>query len=121
MAIGDNFMTLRRMGVITPTEFKEQLRAAGWTQARLAEALGYKQSWVSKIIHGARHMNCDVLYKICRLTGISPAAILGLGEDETKSHGDGPENIDESIFRELATILSPAQRKKFIEVLGKIK
>lgn len=87
-------------GLITAHEFQKKIRAVGWTQTKIEKALGYKKSWLSKIIHGARKMNCDDLLKICALTGISPHELLGFSQAEPR-----PLTADERISRELAEFL----------------
>lgn len=63
--------------LIEAHEFKRLLRAAGWNQKKLCDALGYTPGWLSRIIHGAREINCRKLIQIAKLTGISPLKILG--------------------------------------------
>ncbi len=86
--------------MIKAEEFKKKLKAAGFNQAQVEAALGYKKSWLSKIIHGKRDMNCEDLRKICELTGIPPQELLGFSMPEPR-----PERSEEKISKELEEFL----------------
>lgn len=60
----------------------EARRAAGITQAQLAEQIGRPQSFVSKVERGERRLDVIEFYQVCRLLG-----------------ADGSELIDQALFR----------------------
>jgi transcriptional regulator with XRE-family HTH domain len=66
---------------------EEIRREHGWTQAELAEAAGYSQSWVSKVLRRKQALNLDQARELARRLGI-PVHLLRLGE----AGGDGPAN-----------------------------
>ena len=102
------------MALIEAQEFKRLLRAAGWNQKKLCEALGYSQGWLSRIIHGAREMNCKELIQISDLTGISPLRILGYTPREAPPADAGS---DEQISKELAEILPEPLLEKLVKIV----
>ena len=66
---------------------EELLDREGWSQARLAEAMGVDDSTVSRWCSGARAPGPDTLVRISRVTGLSVDEILGLPTDgEWPSH-----------------------------------
>jgi transcriptional regulator with XRE-family HTH domain len=103
-------------GLITATEIKAKLKAAGWTQKKISETLGYDASWLSKIIHGARKMNCNDLLKIYELTGITPHEILGVNASEPR-----PINADERISEELARLLPKEILDRLVKIVEERK
>lgn len=62
-------------------------RAHGWTQSDLAAAVGYSQSWVSKVLRGVQPLTVDQVRELARRLGI-PAGLLRLGD----AGGDDPTN-----------------------------
>ncbi|MBA9007043.1 helix-turn-helix domain-containing protein [Thermomonospora cellulosilytica] len=62
-------------------------RAHGWTQSDLAAAVGYSQSWVSKVLRGVQPLTVDQVRELSRRLGI-PAGLLRLGD----AGGDDPTN-----------------------------
>jgi transcriptional regulator with XRE-family HTH domain len=54
------------------------LRREGWSQARLAKALGMTSGAVSKWCSGDNDLGADVLTAICQTVGLSADEILGL-------------------------------------------
>src|SRR6266568_211139 len=58
----------------------EQIRRErGWTQAELAGAVGYSQSWVSKVLRGKQVLTLDQAREVARLLEM-PVHLLRLGE-----------------------------------------
>ncbi|ACZ00423.1 MULTISPECIES: helix-turn-helix domain-containing protein [Thermomonospora] len=70
-----------------PVLLEEIRRAHGWTQSDLAAAVGYSQSWVSKVIRRAQPLTIDQVREIARRLGI-PAGLLRIGDPG----GDDPTN-----------------------------
>lgn len=60
-------------------------RERGWSQAELAEAAGYSQSWVSKVLRGRQELNLGQARELARRLGI-PVHLLRLGD----AGGEGP-------------------------------
>lgn len=60
-------------------------RERGWSQAELAEAAGYSQSWVSKVLRGRQELNLGQAREVARRLGI-PVHLLRLGD----AGGEGP-------------------------------
>ncbi len=52
------------------------LKDRGWSQRRLCAALGFTESWLSKIKHAGQGMDLTVFVRICELTGIPPEKLL---------------------------------------------
>jgi hypothetical protein len=105
--------------VLTPKQFMKLLQDNGWNSRKVSQSLGHDPSWLSKKLHGAREMKCEELLQISKLTGIAPHALLGWDGAE-----GGPEKLaasakgsDDAILRELAKLLDPTQRRRFIEIL----
>ncbi|MFG1705576.1 multiprotein-bridging factor 1 family protein [Nonomuraea sp. M3C6] len=70
-----------------PTILGEVRRANGWTQAQLAEAVGYSQSWVSKVLRGRQPLTVDQVRELSIRVGV-PLHLLRFGargdDDPTK-------------------------------------
>jgi transcriptional regulator with XRE-family HTH domain len=64
---------------------REIRQARNWTQAELAEAVGYSQSWVSKVLRGRQALTLDQAREISRRLGI-PVHLLRFGS----LGGEGP-------------------------------
>jgi transcriptional regulator with XRE-family HTH domain len=64
---------------------REIRQARNWTQAELAEAVGYSQSWVSKVLRRRQALTLDQAREISRRLGI-PVHLLRFGS----LGGDGP-------------------------------
>lgn len=62
-------------------------KARGWSQARLGEAIGYSQAWVSKVVSGSQPVTLDQAREILRRLG-APLHMVRLGEQE--QGGDDP-------------------------------
>ncbi len=60
---------------------EEVRNARGWTQAELAEAIGYSQSWVSKVLRGRQALTLEQARDIAHRAGI-PLHLLRLGNPE---------------------------------------
>lgn len=70
-----------------PSILVELQHAHGWTQGQLAEAVGYSQSWVSKVLRGKQPLTVDQVREISDRLDI-PLHMIRLGsrgvEDQTK-------------------------------------
>ncbi|WP_240506112.1 helix-turn-helix domain-containing protein [Thermoactinospora rubra] len=75
-----------------PTVLAEVRRENGWTQAQLAEAVGYSQSWVSKVLRGRQPLTVEQVREIAGRIGV-PLHMLRFGvrgdEDPTKRRDFG--------------------------------
>ncbi|MBX6765878.1 MAG: helix-turn-helix transcriptional regulator [Actinomadura rubrobrunea] len=67
-----------------PTLLEEIRRAHGWAQTDLAAALGYSQSWVSKVLRGVQPLTIDQIREISHKVGI-PVHLLRFGTPEGES------------------------------------
>jgi transcriptional regulator with XRE-family HTH domain len=104
---------------------EEIRRARNWTQAELAQAVGYSQSWVSKVLRRRQALTLDQAREISRRLGI-PVHLLRFGrlggEDPAKRRDfgkaialalmpwPGPPGADESTAPTLNAITN-AQRR----------
>lgn len=61
-----------------PTILEEVRRVNGWTQGQLAEAVGYSQSWVSKVLRGRQPLTVDQVREISIQIGV-PLHLLRFG------------------------------------------
>ncbi|MGI5170049.1 helix-turn-helix domain-containing protein [Spirillospora sp. CA-253888] len=52
------------------TLLEEIRKARGWTQTDLGEALGYSQSWASKVMRGDLSLTLDQVRAACRTLDI---------------------------------------------------
>lgn len=70
-----------------PAVLAEVQRANGWTQGQLAEAVGYSQSWVSKVLRNRQPLTVDQVREISIRIGL-PLHLLRFGargdDDPTK-------------------------------------
>ncbi|MGW0592345.1 helix-turn-helix domain-containing protein [Streptosporangium sp. NPDC002607] len=68
------------------------MRAHGWTQEQLAEAVGYSQSWVSKVLRHRQPLTIDQVREISGRLGV-PLHLLRFGhrgdDDPTKRRDFG--------------------------------
>jgi transcriptional regulator with XRE-family HTH domain len=64
-----------------PVLLEEVRKARGWTQAELAAAIGYSQSWVSKVLRGRQALTLEQARDIALRAGI-PVHLLRLGDPE---------------------------------------
>nr|WP_189180554.1 helix-turn-helix transcriptional regulator [Microbispora rosea] len=75
-----------------PTILAEAMRAHGWTQGQLAEAVGYSQSWVSKVLRRRQPLTIDQVREISGRLGV-PLHLLRFGhrgdDDPTKRRDFG--------------------------------
>ncbi|MEV0228402.1 helix-turn-helix transcriptional regulator [Nonomuraea sp. NPDC050786] len=75
-----------------PTILEEVRRAHGWTQGQFAEAVGYSQSWVSKVLRGRQPLTVDQVREISIQIGV-PLHLLRFGargdDDPTKRRDFG--------------------------------
>ncbi|WP_371781503.1 helix-turn-helix domain-containing protein [Streptosporangium subroseum] len=75
-----------------PTVLIEVRRANGWTQDQLAEAVGYSQSWVSKVLRHRQPLTVDQVRELSSRIGI-PIHLLRFGargdDDPTKRRDFG--------------------------------
>ncbi|WP_067136759.1 helix-turn-helix domain-containing protein [Microtetraspora malaysiensis] len=75
-----------------PTILAEAMRAHGWTQEQLAEAVGYSQSWVSKVLRHRQPLTIDQVREISGRLGV-PLHLLRFGhrgdDDPTKRRDFG--------------------------------
>ena len=75
-----------------PIILDELRQAHGWTQAQLAEAVGYSQSWVSKVLRGRQPLTVDQVREISIRIGV-PLHLLRFGargdDDPTKRRDFG--------------------------------
>ncbi len=53
-----------------------KIKEQGFTQAKLAAALGYSQSWFSKVKRGGRNLDVADLLKIASVLRIGPQELL---------------------------------------------
>lgn len=70
-----------------PTLLDELRRAHGWRQADLAKAVGYSQSWVSKVLRRTQPLTIDQVREISHQLGV-PLQLLRFGDEG----GDDPTN-----------------------------
>jgi transcriptional regulator with XRE-family HTH domain len=72
-----------------PVLLEEIRRARGWTQAELADEVGYSQSWVSKVMRGKQVLTIDQAREVSRRLGI-PVHLLrfGLGGEDPAKRRD---------------------------------
>lgn len=68
-----------------PTLLEEIRQAHGWTQTELATAIGYSQSWVSKVLRKNQALTVDQVREISRHLGV-PVHLLRFGDPG----GEGP-------------------------------
>ncbi|WP_240197442.1 helix-turn-helix domain-containing protein, partial [Nonomuraea lactucae] len=61
-----------------PVLLTEVRRARGWTQAQLAEMVGYSQSWVSKVLRGRQPLTVDQVREVSIRIGV-PLHLLRFG------------------------------------------
>ncbi|HET9256920.1 MAG TPA: helix-turn-helix transcriptional regulator [Pseudonocardiaceae bacterium] len=82
------------------TALYQLLKAAGWSQAKIAEAAGHSQSEVSEIMAGRRVMGYDVLVRISEGLGI-PRGWMGLsyGDEAEEPKPAAEEWVDEDVKR----------------------
>jgi transcriptional regulator with XRE-family HTH domain len=66
-----------------PVLLEEVRKARGWTQAELAEVIGYSQSWVSKVLRGRQALTVEQARGIAQRAGI-PLHLLRLGDVEAE-------------------------------------
>lgn len=106
--------------MLSAKEFLKLLRDHGWSGKKVSVKMGHGQSWLSKKLHGAREMKCEELVRIAELTGIPPHALLGWEDSEVDKAKPRmiPNGSDDAILRELANILDPTQRQRFIAILS---
>lgn len=97
--------------MLSKDEFKAKLKEAGFTQKQVAEALNHKPSWLSRLISGARDMNCEDLLKICAVTGIPPTELLGFKMPEQT-----PDLAEKKVSRELAALLTDEMVEEIVRV-----
>src|ERR1017187_2665598 len=73
----------------SPLLLEERRCARGWTQAELADEVGYSQSWVSKVMHGKQVLTIDQAREVSRRLGI-PVHLLrfGLGGEDPAKRRD---------------------------------
>ncbi|MFI0452464.1 helix-turn-helix domain-containing protein [Actinomadura sp. 6N118] len=70
----------------------EEIRnARGWSQADLGEAVGYTQSWASKVIRGETSLTLDQVRAIARVLDI-PTHLLRLGDPDESKEEEDPTN-----------------------------
>jgi transcriptional regulator with XRE-family HTH domain len=62
-----------------PVLLEEVRKAHGWTQAELAEVIGYSQSWVSKVLRGKHALTLEQARNLAARAGI-PVHLLRLGD-----------------------------------------
>ncbi|SEM72513.1 helix-turn-helix domain-containing protein [Nonomuraea pusilla] len=115
-------------GCDIPVILAEVRRAHGWTQAQLAEAVGYSQSWVSKVLRGRQPLTLDQVREMSSRIGV-PLHLLRFGvrgdDDQTKRRDFGkavaltalaglapsrPAEVDEGAVQTL-TGITGAQRR----------
>ncbi len=92
-------------------------KAAGMTQAEVAEALGIPQTTVSFYERGASYLPSSILPPLARLLGVSIEEILGIeGEGPRKR---GPKSRLERQFETIQEM--PPSKQQFIsKLLGEI-
>ncbi|GAA5083577.1 transcriptional regulator with XRE-family HTH domain [Thermocatellispora tengchongensis] len=83
-----------------PAVLTEVQHVRGWTQAQLAEAVGYSQSWVSKVLRGKQPLTLDQVRTISHQIGI-PIRLLRF---DTLEEGDQTKRRDFSKAMALAAI-----------------
>lgn len=75
-----------------PAVLAEIRRDQGWTQGQLAEAVGYSQSWVSKVLRGRQPLTVEQVREISSRIGV-PLHLLRFGargdDDPTKRRDFG--------------------------------
>ncbi|MWA02710.1 helix-turn-helix domain-containing protein [Actinomadura sp. LD22] len=89
-----------------PALMDEIRKARGWSQTDLAEAVGYTQSWASKVLRGETSLTLAQVRIIIRRLGI-PAELLRFGDHQT----DEEDPTNRRQFGKLATLaLLPSPR-----------
>ncbi|MFC5184175.1 helix-turn-helix domain-containing protein [Actinomadura harenae] len=86
------------------TLLEEIRKARGWTQAGLGEALGYTQSWASKVLRGDLSLTLDQVRVVSRTLDI-PLDLLRLGDPSESKKEDDPTNRRQFGTMALLTIL----------------
>ncbi|WP_308211269.1 helix-turn-helix domain-containing protein [Actinomadura rupiterrae] len=74
------------------TLLEEIRKARGWTQADLGEALGYTQSWASKVLRGDLSLTLDQVRVVSRTEPISSSG-GGLSGAVVLEDGDGLDEV----------------------------
>src|SRR6266702_3060539 len=71
----------------------EQIRREhGWTQAELARAVGYSQSWVSKVLRERQVLTVDQAREVARRLEM-PVHLLGLAGREVRIRRNGVSSV----------------------------
>lgn len=66
----------RRSAALFGEELRERRRAAGWTQARLAEAAGVHEKYVSMLETGVRQPALETVLRVCRALGVRAGEVV---------------------------------------------
>lgn len=67
----------RRAAVLFGEELRARRRAAWWTQARLAEAAGVHEKYVSMVETGVRQPALETVLRLCRALEVRPGEVVG--------------------------------------------
>lgn len=71
----------------------EARKKKGWNQQQLAEAVGTTQQVISRYESGEREPKTSTLVKICEVTGVSFAYILGMDSSEIRAAKSSPSHM----------------------------
>lgn len=94
--------------VLLGKQIRKQRQSMGWTQERLAEAIGVSTSFIGHIERGTRKASIDTLVEIANAMDVSTDFLLG--SNLTSIHGGLiPEHLTSSQKAVLQEILSTLQ------------
>ena len=105
--------------------------ALGWSQEELARRMGYKgRSAITKIESGINDIPQSKIAVFARVLGTTPAALLGLVDDETRAKTDAIAGVvvrmrSDPRFREAVMLLYEEESEdtfdKMVEMLRLLK
>lgn len=79
---------------------KAELRKKGWSQAKLAEALGRSGGWLSHIMHDKRRLTVQAVFDIAHVLGIDPTSLLPHNSENESSPKLGLDEYIRNIVKE---------------------
>lgn len=74
--------TQARLDAALGAEVRALRARKGWSQEVLAARIGYNKKTVTRLERGERAMTIAQLYRICRVFGIRPSALIDAAEQE---------------------------------------
>ncbi|GAA0912616.1 hypothetical protein GCM10009560_03540 [Nonomuraea longicatena] len=84
-----------------PVILGEVQRAMGWTQKQLADATGYSQSWISKVLRGHQPLTLEQVRRVSERLGI-PLHLLRFSvyEENGSIEDEGPDEALAELARQ---------------------